>query len=150
MKYTVEQDLRDFQPWSGARDWHAQAIENGTIDDVQAFIEDFYESTGVIPTETDINDLLWFDEEVHHIIENKSLLQRMDELANGKFSAEALEKISEELDETSSDIEIERELDAHNEYPTIQEACKDKDCESEEELNDYYIVDKLKNSVLLS
>lgn len=57
MKITTELDLVNFGFWSGAKDNEFTRDELGQLESV---IEDlFHEET---PTETQINDLFWFEE----------------------------------------------------------------------------------------
>lgn len=52
-------DLADFPAWSGAKDRLNEIIELGIEDEAEDYIKEmFFEET---PTDTQINDLLWFD-----------------------------------------------------------------------------------------
>tara|TARA_R100001463_G_scaffold42546_8_gene89104 strand:+ start:583 stop:807 length:225 start_codon:yes stop_codon:yes gene_type:complete len=58
MKYTIETDLTSFDFWSGAKQHEFTYNE---LKELEMAIQDmFYEKP---PTETDINDLFWFEEE---------------------------------------------------------------------------------------
>ena len=60
MFYKVEFDVDNFEFWSGARD----RIEGANEDQkraVQDRIEEYFEGCGEIPTDTQINDLVWFE-----------------------------------------------------------------------------------------
>lgn len=57
MTYTVEESLADFNAWSGGKDTLAVLIEKGVCDEVEEFIEQCFSH----PTDTDINDFLWFE-----------------------------------------------------------------------------------------
>lgn len=59
MKIYVEQSLRDFQFWSGAKDF-AETLTDKQFDQIEAILEDLYPD-GM--TDTQINDLFWFEEE---------------------------------------------------------------------------------------
>ena len=152
MKYTIDTDLRNFQAWSGATPWLQQAIENGTVDSVQSFIEDCYAGCDELPSKTDINDLLWFDEEVHRIIENKTVIERLHDLNVQNFSDETLEFIAEDSNLIDSDDNdtLEDALSDYEEFPTLQDAAKAKNCESVEQLKDDYIVTELEKSVIVT
>jgi len=58
MKYTTELNLTNFEFWSGAKQHEFTYNE---LKQLEYVIEDlFFEK---VPTETDINDLFWFEEE---------------------------------------------------------------------------------------
>lgn len=59
MEYKVECDLDQFDAWSGGKDTLGVLIEKDVCDEVQSFIEELY--CDEIPTETEINDFLWFE-----------------------------------------------------------------------------------------
>ena len=58
MEYKVECDLDQFDAWSGGKDTLDVLIEKGVCDEVQSLIEETFFET---PTETQINDFLWFE-----------------------------------------------------------------------------------------
>lgn len=60
MKIINERGLSRFQPWSGAVETFNRIEEEGKIDQLESILEDLYPD-GM--TDTEINDLLWFDEE---------------------------------------------------------------------------------------
>ena len=60
----VKQDITAlcFEPWAGAFDhWHVLTFEQR--EKVWDALDHYYSELGVIPTETEINDLLWFEED---------------------------------------------------------------------------------------
>ena len=57
MKYTVEESLRNFQFWSGAKDTAEQLTEE-QFDQIESILEDCYPD-GM--TDTQINDIFWFE-----------------------------------------------------------------------------------------
>lgn len=57
MKYTVDETLREFQFWSGAKDTAEQLTEE-QIDQIESVLEDCYPD-GI--TDTQINDIFWFE-----------------------------------------------------------------------------------------
>lgn len=57
MIYTVETSLENFDAWSGGKATLDVLIEKGVCDEVEEFIEQCLSN----PTETDINDFLWFE-----------------------------------------------------------------------------------------
>lgn len=60
MKYIVEKSLSDFKFWGGAK-YNAEQFTNEELDIIGERLEgDVFATT---PTETQINDLFWFDME---------------------------------------------------------------------------------------
>lgn len=57
MTYTVETRLEKFDAWSGGYDTLKVLIEKDVCDQVEDFIEQCFSH----PTDTDINDFLWFE-----------------------------------------------------------------------------------------
>jgi len=57
MEYKVECSLDQFDAWSGGKDTLDVLIEKGVCDEVEDFIEQCFTD----PTDTDINDFLWFE-----------------------------------------------------------------------------------------
>lgn len=58
MRITRELSLTDFNFWSGAKDHNFSYNE---LKELEYILEDLYFEN--LPTETDINDLFWFEEE---------------------------------------------------------------------------------------
>ena len=58
MNYTVETSLTDFPAWSGAVHTLDVLIEKDLCDTVEACLVDVL---GEYPTDTEINDMLWFE-----------------------------------------------------------------------------------------
>lgn len=61
MEYKVESSLRDFQAWSGGKSTLETLIEKGDVDVVESFIEEYFGCGATVPTDTEINDILWFE-----------------------------------------------------------------------------------------
>lgn len=57
MEYKVDCILEDFDAWSGGRSTLDTLIEKGVCEKVEDFIEQCFTD----PTDTDINDFLWFE-----------------------------------------------------------------------------------------
>lgn len=62
IQYIKETSLDDFPAWGGARDTLDTIRKAGKISQVEEFISEMF--SGRIPTADDINDLLWFDDEL--------------------------------------------------------------------------------------
>lgn len=58
MTYKVENNLRYFEFWGGARDT-VFLLFPSELDLIESALEDIFCET--VPTETDINDIFWFD-----------------------------------------------------------------------------------------
>lgn len=59
MKYIVEKSLSNFDAWSGGKDTKDELTEE-QLDQVEDFINELYPDDNP-PTDTDINDILWFE-----------------------------------------------------------------------------------------
>lgn len=58
MKYIVEESLSNFDSWSGGKDTKDDLTEE-QLDQIEELIEELYPDEP--PTDTDINDFLWFE-----------------------------------------------------------------------------------------
>ena len=67
MQYTVDFDIREFDFWSGARDTYEEYEKQGRLDELEQMIEDAF--CDMTPSDTDINDFVWFDDEVNKIFD---------------------------------------------------------------------------------
>ena len=120
MTYTVETSLADFPAWSGAVHTLDVLIEKDLCDTVEACLVDVL---GEYPTDTEINDMLWFE---------------TDAIAEwcGFSSWEALENGEEEEEETEEE-EAENNFSrwCNENYPACQGCPYEKlrglaDCEA--------------------
>ena len=60
MKYTVEESLQDFKAWSGGKDTLDDLIEYDVVDKAEEYIDMVTADGAELPTQTEINDILWF------------------------------------------------------------------------------------------
>ena len=60
MKITSEMSLKNFKAWSGAKNTLNKLIELDKCDELEFILDDLYPN-GL--TETELNDILWFDDE---------------------------------------------------------------------------------------
>lgn len=81
-----EFNLGEFEAWSGGADRLKKIIELDIVEEAQEYIEEFFED-GRLLTETDINDILWF--EINIFIE-EYLIASAEEILDAMLS-EALE-----------------------------------------------------------
>ena len=106
MTYTVETSLENFPAWSGGKETLDVLIEKDLCDTVENILADVL---GENPTDTDINDTLWFSR---------------DEIAEwcGFSSWEALEDGEEEDEETEEEEPEENNFSrwCNENYPACQ------------------------------
>jgi hypothetical protein len=57
MTYTIDESLENFHAWAGGKATLDVLIEKGVCEQVEEFIEECFSH----PTDTDINDFLWFE-----------------------------------------------------------------------------------------
>lgn len=60
MIITMEMDLNNFEFWSGAKETFRIIEENDKVDECQQLLEELYPN-GM--SDTQLNDLFWFDDE---------------------------------------------------------------------------------------
>lgn len=90
MKYTVEESLRNFNFWSGAKDT-VDVLTLEQIDTIESMLED---CMGEEVSDTDINDFFWFERDT---IAEWLGFSSWDALENGEEEEE--EEEDEEDDE---------------------------------------------------
>ena len=121
MTYTVENSLENFPAWSGAVHTLDVLIEKDLCDTVEVCLVDVL---GEYPTDTEINDMLWFE---------------TDAIAEwcGFSSWEALENGEEEEEETAEEEAEENNFSrwCNENYPACQGCPYEKlrglaDCET--------------------
>ena len=61
MKYAVDCSLENFSAWSGGRDTLEVLIEKDLCERVEQILDEFFAGQEETPTETEINDILWFE-----------------------------------------------------------------------------------------
>ena len=57
MTYTIDESLENFSAWAGGKATLDVLIDKGVCEQVEEFIEECFSH----PTDTDINDFLWFE-----------------------------------------------------------------------------------------
>lgn len=60
MKYLVEESLQDFKAWSGGKDTLDDPLAYDVVDKAEEYIEMIFADREELPTQTEINDILWF------------------------------------------------------------------------------------------
>ena len=132
MTITYELDLNSFEAWSGAKETLERIQREGKCEELENVLEELYPD-GM--TETELNDLLWFDSEsVYEWLGIRSESQIKEEI----------EEAEEELEEKLSDLEFDLDDDLTEEerkdiiesyQPEIDE-IKERIADLKEELAD--------------
>lgn len=130
MTITYELDLNRFEAWSGAKDTLKRIQREGKCDLLEQILEDTYPD-GM--TETELNDLLWFEPEtVFEWLGIRSEKQIQEEIEEAE--AELEDKLSDlEFDLDDDLTEEERKNIIESYQPEIDE-IKEKIAELKEEL----------------
>lgn len=61
MKYTVEENLYNFKAWSGGKDTLDELWAHDVVDEAEEYIDMIFADREELPTDTEINDILWFE-----------------------------------------------------------------------------------------
>ena len=99
MTITYELDLNSFQAWSGAKETLERIQREGKCEELENVLEELYPD-GM--TETELNDLLWFDSE--------SVYEWLGIRSESQIEKE-IEEAEEELEEKLSDLEFDLDDD---------------------------------------
>ena len=104
MTITYELDLNSFEAWSGAKDTLDRIQREGKCAELENILEDLYPD-GM--TETQLNDLLWFDsEQVYEWLGIRSEEQIEKEI---KEAEEELAEVQSNLEDDIDDDELTTE-----------------------------------------
>lgn len=99
MTITYELDLNSFQAWSGAKDTLERIQREGKCTELENVLEELYPD-GM--TETELNDLLWFDSE--------SVYEWLGIRSEGQIEKE-IKEAEAELEEKLNDLEFDLDDD---------------------------------------
>lgn len=99
MTITYELDLNSFQAWSGAKETLERIQKEGKCAELENVLEELYPD-GM--TETELNDLLWFDSE--------TVYEWLGIRSEGQIEKE-IEEAEAELEEKLSDLEFDLDDD---------------------------------------
>ena len=99
MTITYELDLNNFEAWSGAKETLERIQREGKCEELENVLEELYPD-GM--TETELNDLLWFDSE--------SVYEWLGIRSEGQIEKE-IEEAEAELEEKLSDLEFDLDDD---------------------------------------
>ena len=108
MTVTYELDLNSFQAWSGAKDTLDRIQREGKCAELENVLEELYPD-GM--TETELNDLLWFDSE--------SVYEWL-----GIRSEEQIEKEIKEAEEELAEVQSNLEDDLDDDELTTEERAE--------------------------
>lgn len=109
MRISYELDFASFEPWSGAVDTHRKIIEAEKAELFESMLEDCYPD-GM--SETELNDLLWFEPEwCLQLVGIRTESEIREELEAAKIELEDIETAYEDACE-----------DLREEYADISEA----------------------------
>ena len=132
MTITYELDLNSFEAWSGAKETLERIQREGKCEELENVLEELYPD-GM--TETELNDLLWFDSEsVYEWLGIRSESQIKEEIEEAE--AELEEKLSDlEFDLDDDLTEEERKDIIESDQPEIDE-IKERIADLKEELEE--------------
>lgn len=133
MTITYELDLNSFQAWSGAKDTLDRIQREGKCEELENMLEELYPD-GM--TETELNDLLWFDSEsVYEWLGIRSEEQIKKEI---KEAEEELAEVQSNLEDDLDDDELTREERAEiiESYQQDIDEIKERIADLKEELSE--------------
>ena len=132
MTITYELDLNSFQAWSGAVDTLERIQREGKCAELENVLEELY-LDGM--TETELNDLLWFDSEsVYEWLGIRSEEQIEKEIEEAE--AELEEKLSDLEFDLDDDLTEEERKDIIESYQPEIDEIKERIADLKEELEE--------------
>ena len=132
MTITYELDLNRFEAWSGAKETLERIQREGKCAELENVLEELYPD-GM--TETELNDLLWFDSEsVYEWLGIRSEAQIKKEIEEAE--AELEEKLSDLEFDLDDDLTEEERKDIIESYQPEIDEIKERISELKEETED--------------
>lgn len=132
MTITYELDLNSFQAWSGAKETLERIQREGKCAELENVLEELYPD-GM--TETELNDLLWFDSEsVYEWLGIRSEEQIKKEIEEAE--AELEEKLSDLEFDLDNDLTEEERKDIIESYQPEIDEIKERIADLKEELEE--------------
>lgn len=132
MTITYELDLNRFEAWSGAKETLERIQREGKCAELENVLEELYPD-GM--TETELNDLLWFDSEsVYEWIGIRSEEQIEKEIEEAE--AELEEKLSDLEFDLDDDLTEEERKDIIESYQPEIDEIKERIADLKEELEE--------------
>lgn len=131
MTITYELDLDSFKAWSGAVDTLDRVRREGKCAELEAILKDTYPD-GM--TETELNDLLWFDSEsVYEWLGMRSETQIRAEIKDAESELEDLQNnLADDLDD--EDLTTEERAEIIDSYQSDIDEIKERIADLNEEL----------------
>ena len=132
MTITYELDLNSFQAWSGAKETLERIQREGKCAELENVLEELYPD-GM--TETELNDLLWFEPEtVYEWLGIRSEEQTKKEIEEAE--AELEDKISDSEFDLDDDLTEEERKDIIESYQPEIDEIKKRIADLKEELEE--------------
>ena len=132
MTITYELDLNSFEAWSGAKETLERIQREGKCEELENVLEELYPD-GM--TETELNDLLWFDSEsVYEWLGIRSESQIKEEIEEAE--AELEEKLSDLEFDLDDDLTEEERKDIIESYQPEIDEIKERISDLKEELEE--------------
>ena len=132
MTITYELDLNSFEAWSGAKETLERIQREGKCAELENVLEELYPD-GM--TETELNDLLWFDSEsVYEWLGIRSESQIEKEIEEAE--AELEDKISDLEFDLDDDLTEEERKDIIESYQPEIDEIKERIADLKEELEE--------------
>ena len=132
MTITYELDLNSFEAWSGAKETLERIQREGKCEELENVLEELYPD-GM--TETELNDLLWFDSEsVYEWLGIRSESQIKEEIEEAE--AELEEKLSDLEFDLDDDLTEEERKDIIESYQPEIDEIKKRIADLKEELEE--------------
>ena len=132
MTITYELDLNSFQAWSGAKETLERIQREGKCTELENILEELYPD-GM--TETELNDLLWFEPEtVYEWLGIRSEEQIKKEIEEAE--AELEDKISDLEFDLDDDLTEEERKDIIESYQPEIDEIKERIADLKEELEE--------------
>lgn len=132
MTITYELDLKNFEAWSGAKDTLERIINEGKCGLLEQFLDDTFPD-GM--TETELNDLLWFESEtVYEWLGIRSNEQIREEIEEAE--AELEDKFNELEFDLDDELTEEERRDIIKSYQPEIDEIKERIAELKKELEE--------------
>ncbi len=131
MTITYDLDLNSFNAWSGAVDTLDRIQREGKCEELENILEDLYPD-GM--TETQLNDLLWFDsEQIYEWLGIRSEEQIKKEIKEAEYELTDIESnLEDELDD--EDLSTEERTEIIDSYQSDIDEIKERIADLKEEL----------------
>lgn len=121
-----KEGIQDFEPWSGAVSTYSRLSDADMLDAFEAVLDDLYPD-GM--SETELNDLLWFEADwCFESVGLRTISQIDEEIEELEEQIEELEEQISELDQELEDGDIDED-DYNSQVEDIRQEIEDKEDE---------------------